>query len=68
MIRRSQLVKLTGLSTDNVARSLHKARKAGYLAKYRSNRHYSLTTSGTRYIEGFYAEVFAVVLAMYDNN
>ena len=68
MIKRSEVVKLTGLSTDNVARSLYRALKSGYLAKYRSNRHYYLTGSGTRYIEGFYRDVFAVVLALYDDN
>jgi len=68
MIRRSELVRLTGLSTRQVAEHLQKALKAGYLAKYRSNRHYYLTASGSRYIDEFYKDVFSVVLAMYDDN
>ena len=68
MIKRNELVKLTGLSVSQCSKHLHAALIAGYLAHYRSRRHYYLTAAGSRYIEKFFEECFSMVLAMYDES
>ncbi len=68
MITRRELVKLTGVSRAQYSNVLAKLVKRGYLAPYRSKRHYYLTSVGSRYIDEFYRDVFDVVLAMYDDN
>jgi len=68
MIKRNELVKLTGLSASQCSKHLHAALIAGHLAHYRSRRHYHLTDAGSRYIQGFFKECFSVVLDLYDKN
>ena len=68
MINRAQLMKLTGISRAQCSNILAQLFKCGYLARYRSHRHYYLTDAGSRYIQGFFKECFSVVLDLYDNS
>lgn len=66
MIKRSEVVKQTGLSLTQCSQHLRKAITAGYLSH--TKQYYYLTDRGSRFMNEFFAECFSVVLDLYDEN
>lgn len=67
-IKRSDIVKLTGLGISQCSNHLHTALGAGYLEQHRSRQHYRLTNAGSEYIKEFFSAVLVAVLDLYDDN
>jgi len=68
MIKRSEVVKLTGLSARTVFNHLQTAFRAGYLSRYRSRGHYYLSVAGSEHMREFFDVVLAAVVDLYDDN
>ena len=68
VIKRSEVMKFTGLSASQCTKHLHKAFRAGYLGRYSSDRHYYITPLGAKHINEFFGVVLDAVMDLYDNN
>ena len=68
MIKHSEIIKYTGISHRQCSLMLSQAVKRGYLRRYASQRQYYFTVAGRAAVNDLFAQCFAVVLDLYDDN